>query len=127
MFLDHSTKGKKGIFHKRIYLSFILLHKYSYIHLYYLILYYQIYLHVYKYTHTHTHIYIYRERECIYANYLNSRSLTIWKSFLKLSDICPVYTKIYIYLYIHIYIHVSLKNDILVILTRSKRLQVPCF
>ena len=50
---------------------------------------------------------IYIERECIYANYLNSRSLTIWKSFLKLSEICSVYTKIYIYLYIHVYIHVS--------------------
>ena len=102
MFLDHSTKRKKGIFHKRIYLSFILLHKYSYIH--YLILYYQIYLHVYKYTHTHTYI----ERECIYANYLNSRSLTIWKSFLKLSDICPGYTKIYIYIYTYTFIYMYL-------------------
>ena len=48
-----------------------------------------------------------KERECIYVNYLNSRSLTIWKSFLKLSEICSVYTKIYLYLYIHVYIHVS--------------------
>ena len=48
MFLDHRTKKKK-ILHKKIYISFILVHILYYINLYYIIR--SIYTYLYKYIH----------------------------------------------------------------------------